>query len=51
MAVLRAQVAGGADGLIAGFVIAPGANKTVLVRGLGPALAAAPFVVRFQPAP
>jgi uncharacterized repeat protein (TIGR03806 family) len=39
----RAQVAGGSGGLIAGFVIAPGANKTVLVRGLGPALAAAPF--------
>lgn len=41
----RAQVGSGADGLIAGFVIAPGANKTVLVRGLGPALAAAPFNV------
>jgi glucose/arabinose dehydrogenase len=41
----RAQVGSAADGLIAGFVIAPGASKTVLIRGLGPALAAAPFNV------
>jgi uncharacterized repeat protein (TIGR03806 family) len=41
----RAQVNAGADALIAGFVIAPGASKTVLVRGVGPTLATAPFEV------
>jgi hypothetical protein len=39
----RAQAGSGSNALIAGFVIAPGASKTVLVRGIGPALAAAPF--------
>jgi uncharacterized repeat protein (TIGR03806 family) len=38
----RAQ-AGAADALIAGFVIPPGASKSVLIRAIGPALAAAPF--------
>jgi uncharacterized repeat protein (TIGR03806 family) len=41
----RAPVGAGANALIAGFVVAPGANKTVLIRGIGPALAAAPFNV------
>ena len=41
----RAQVGAGANALIAGFVIAPGAEKRVLVRATGPALAAAPFNV------
>ncbi|MGH7946371.1 MAG: PQQ-dependent sugar dehydrogenase, partial [Opitutaceae bacterium] len=41
----RAQISSGGGGLIAGFVIAPGASKTVLVRGIGPGLAAAPFNV------
>jgi uncharacterized repeat protein (TIGR03806 family) len=39
----RAMAGSGADAVIAGFVIAPGANKTVLVRGVGPALASPPF--------
>jgi glucose/arabinose dehydrogenase len=39
----RAQVGAGANAPIAGFVIGPGAIKTVLVRAAGPALAAAPF--------
>ncbi|MBL9202273.1 MAG: hypothetical protein JNL39_17310, partial [Opitutaceae bacterium] len=41
----RAQVGAGANAPIAGFVIGPGAIKTVLVRAAGPALAAAPFNV------
>jgi hypothetical protein len=41
----RAQVGTGGSTLIAGFVIPPGAGKTVLVRGVGPGLAAAPFNV------
>jgi uncharacterized repeat protein (TIGR03806 family) len=39
----RAQVGTGADALICGFVVSPGSNKTVLVRAIGPALAASPF--------
>jgi uncharacterized repeat protein (TIGR03806 family) len=39
----RAQVATGASAVIAGFVIAPGATKTMLIRGIGPALAGPPF--------
>jgi uncharacterized repeat protein (TIGR03806 family) len=39
----RAQVGTGANALFAGFVIAPGAPKTILVRGIGPTLGAAPF--------
>jgi hypothetical protein len=39
----RAQVGTGANALFAGFVIAPGEPKTILVRGVGPALSAAPF--------
>lgn len=35
----RAQVGTGDNIIISGFVIGPGANKTVLVRGIGPALA------------
>ena len=35
----RAQVGTGNNIIISGFVIGPGANKTVLVRGIGPALA------------
>lgn len=42
----RASVGTGANGVMAGFVIAPGSNRTVLVRGIGPALASAPFNVR-----
>jgi mono/diheme cytochrome c family protein len=41
----RAQVSPSSGALIAGFVIAPGATKTVLLRGIGPGLAAAPFGV------
>ncbi len=41
----RAQVGTGANLLIPGFVIGPGPDKTVLVRAVGPALAAAPFNV------
>ncbi|MDB6168538.1 MAG: hypothetical protein JWM88_1402 [Verrucomicrobia bacterium] len=36
----RAQVGTGDNILISGFVIGPGANKTLLIRGIGPALAA-----------
>ncbi|WP_414661056.1 PQQ-dependent sugar dehydrogenase [Horticoccus sp. 23ND18S-11] len=41
----RAAVGPGANALIPGFVIGPGAQKTVLVRAIGPALAGAPFNV------
>jgi uncharacterized repeat protein (TIGR03806 family) len=41
----RAPVGMGANALIAGFVIAPGSNKTVLIRGIGPTLAGQPFNV------
>jgi hypothetical protein len=41
----RAQVGTGANLLIPGFVIAPGAEKVVLVRAVGPTLGAAPFNV------
>jgi hypothetical protein len=41
----RAEVGAGANALIAGFVIGPGAPKNVLIRGIGPALASAPFNV------
>jgi len=41
----RAQVGTAANALIAGFVIGPGAEKSVLVRATGPALAGAPFNV------
>ncbi|MDP3071751.1 MAG: PQQ-dependent sugar dehydrogenase [Opitutaceae bacterium] len=41
----RAQVGAGANALFPGFVIGPGPDKTVLVRAVGPALAAAPFNV------
>ena len=34
----RAQVGAGENILIAGFVISPGTNKTVLIRGVGPEL-------------
>ena len=34
----RAQVGTGGNIIISGFVIGPGANKTVLIRGIGPAL-------------
>lgn len=36
----RAQVGTGGDVLIPGFVIAPGADKTILVRAVGPTLGA-----------
>jgi uncharacterized repeat protein (TIGR03806 family) len=39
----RAQVGTGANALFAGFVIAPGAAKTILVRGIGPTLGTPPF--------
>jgi uncharacterized repeat protein (TIGR03806 family) len=39
----RAQVGTGANAMFAGFVIAPGAAKTILVRGIGPTLGTAPF--------
>jgi uncharacterized repeat protein (TIGR03806 family) len=39
----RAPVGDAASAMIAGFVIAPGSNRTVLIRGLGPALAVSPF--------
>lgn len=39
----RADVGTGGNILFCGFTIAPGANKTVLIRGIGPALA--PFGV------
>ena len=35
----RAQAGTGSDVLTAGFVIGPGANKTILVRAVGPTLA------------
>ncbi len=41
----RAQTGAGASVLTAGFVIGPGANKQVLIRGVGPTLGAAPFSV------
>lgn len=41
----RARVGVGADLLIAGFVIGAGSAKTVLVRGVGPALGGEPFNV------
>lgn len=34
----RAQISGGDDGLFAGFVVAGGTAKTVLVRAIGPSL-------------
>lgn len=39
----RAQTGTGDNVLIPGFVVGPGPDKTVLVRAVGPALAAAPF--------
>ena len=39
----RAQVGTGGDIIISGFVVGPGANKTVLIRAIGPTLAGAPF--------
>jgi hypothetical protein len=39
----RAQVGTGNATLITGFVVGPGAEKTLLLRALGPALAAPPF--------
>lgn len=39
----RAQTGTGDNVLIPGFVIGPGPDKTVLVRAVGPALAAPPF--------
>lgn len=39
----RAQTGAGDNVLIPGFVIGPGPDKTVLVRAIGPALAAPPF--------
>ena len=39
----RAQVGIEANQLFTGFVIGAGANKTVLIRAVGPTLAAAPF--------
>ncbi len=41
----RAQVGTGANALFAGFVIAPGAAKHVLLRAVGPTLGAPPFNV------
>src|SRR5690606_24311905 len=41
----RALVDAGSAPLIAGFVIAPGAGRAVLVRGIGPALAGVPIAV------
>lgn len=42
---VRARVATGADVLISGFVLGEGYARPVLVRAVGPALAAAPFNV------
>ena len=39
----RAQVGTSANQLFTGFVIGAGANKTVLIRAVGPTLASAPF--------
>lgn len=39
----RARTGSGDNALITGFVVGPGAGKTVLLRAIGPALAAAPF--------
>src|ERR1043166_1426623 len=36
----RAQVASGANVLITGFVVSEGATKTILIRAVGPGLAA-----------
>src|SRR5688572_316965 len=36
----RAQVSAGANALITGFVVSEGATKTVLIRAVGPGLAA-----------
>jgi uncharacterized repeat protein (TIGR03806 family) len=41
----RASAGTGNNTLITGFVIGPGAEKRVLIRAVGPALAAAPFNV------
>lgn len=41
----RAQTGSGADAIFCGFVISPGAEKTVLVRAVGPTLGTAPFNV------
>ncbi len=41
----RAQAGAGENALSAGFVIAPGSAKNVLIRAVGPTLAAAPFLV------
>lgn len=41
----RAQSGPDARALITGFVISPGTNKTVLIRGVGPSLSGAPFSV------
>lgn len=41
----RAQVGTDANALFAGFVIAPGSPRTILVRGIGPTLGTAPFNV------
>ncbi|PAW61823.1 MAG: hypothetical protein B9S34_16000 [Opitutia bacterium Tous-C1TDCM] len=42
---IRARVGTGADVLIPGFVVGPGAPKTLLLRAVGPTLGAAPFNV------
>ena len=39
----RANVTGGINNLVAGFVITGNSSETVLIRGAGPALAVAPF--------
>jgi uncharacterized repeat protein (TIGR03806 family) len=42
---VRAQVGTGANVLIPGLVVSEGAPKTVLIRGVGPTIGAAPFNV------
>ncbi len=42
---VRAQVGTGANILIPGLVVSDGAPKTVLIRAVGPGIAAAPFNV------
>lgn len=39
----RGQAGGGANVMITGFVVGPGASKDILIRAVGPRLAQAPF--------
>ena len=41
----RGMVGTGNNAMVAGFVIGPGAGETILIRAVGPGLAAAPFAI------